>query len=396
MLLYDSTDALALLATMSTPSSAASEAGSKDSKRKSESLAPEFHEFHEFHEFPSLFIQRHPTSSNGRATTDSHLVVSMVKDTRTASTLTPAQLARKRANDRESQRAIRARTKEHIANLEKEVHELRSRDNPRAVQELLRCNEALEYELAQLREAFTIGQPKASAINLQGSLYTEPRTIPGYQPTSLATASAYGGGGFASRSSDNSSYLWSLPEQNGTVGSVPPIPHRASHPEHHHQQPTSAYMTLPHRSHSWTQGQSADMGAQVSSESSIGKPLVGVPAIQSFAGISSQDSVFQSSSAPAGLGTSEAMESSLSLSWAAQPVALGGGDERLSQDNLGSRLLTSRYPASRVGSPYSQNPRRHLGVGSIQPCYDDPSPPGSLNANSAGPSPDRHVQNWGA
>ncbi|KAH7248379.1 hypothetical protein B0J15DRAFT_400930 [Fusarium solani] len=36
------------------------------------------------------------------------------KGTRSGSTLTPSQLARKGANDREAQRAIRARTKEHI------------------------------------------------------------------------------------------------------------------------------------------------------------------------------------------------------------------------------------------------------------------------------------------
>jgi hypothetical protein len=69
------------------------------------------------------------------------------------STLTPAQLARKRANDREAQRAIRARTKEHIERLERELAELKgvqSRD--RKVQELLRRNKFLEEEISRLRE----------------------------------------------------------------------------------------------------------------------------------------------------------------------------------------------------------------------------------------------------
>lgn len=71
--------------------------------------------------------------------------------------MTPAQLARKRANDREAQRAIRARTKEHIENLERELEELRSvssRDD--TVQDLLRRNRALEDELHRLRESMGI------------------------------------------------------------------------------------------------------------------------------------------------------------------------------------------------------------------------------------------------
>ncbi|KAH6605487.1 hypothetical protein Trco_004640 [Trichoderma cornu-damae] len=74
------------------------------------------------------------------------------KGTRSVSTLTPSQLARKRANDREAQRAIRARTKEHIERLERELSELKgvqSRD--RKVQELLRRNKFLEEELARLK-----------------------------------------------------------------------------------------------------------------------------------------------------------------------------------------------------------------------------------------------------
>ncbi|KAK9415340.1 hypothetical protein SUNI508_10530 [Seiridium unicorne] len=79
------------------------------------------------------------------------------KGTRSVSTLTPAQLARKRANDREAQRAIRARTKEHIENLERELEELRSassRDD--TVQDLLRKNRALEEELHRLKESMGI------------------------------------------------------------------------------------------------------------------------------------------------------------------------------------------------------------------------------------------------
>ncbi|KAI1646308.1 uncharacterized protein F4817DRAFT_366155 [Daldinia loculata] len=79
------------------------------------------------------------------------------KGTRSVSTLTPTQLARKRANDREAQRAIRARTKEHIESLEREIEELRShQDRDKTIQTLLRRNKTLENELRHLRESMGI------------------------------------------------------------------------------------------------------------------------------------------------------------------------------------------------------------------------------------------------
>lgn len=44
--------------------------------------------------------------------------------TRSVTTLSAAQLERKRANDREAQRAIRQRTKDHIETLERRINEL--------------------------------------------------------------------------------------------------------------------------------------------------------------------------------------------------------------------------------------------------------------------------------
>ena len=72
--------------------------------------------------------------------------------TRSVSTLSPAQLERKRANDREAQRAIRARTKEHIEKLERRIHELTSSDerNEQLIAALKR-NRELEEENAMLR-----------------------------------------------------------------------------------------------------------------------------------------------------------------------------------------------------------------------------------------------------
>ncbi|KAM0428140.1 hypothetical protein ACHAPT_007040 [Fusarium lateritium] len=89
------------------------------------------------------------------------------KGTRSVSTLTPSQLARKRANDREAQRAIRARTKEHIERLERELEDLKSKQSrDQTVQELLRRNKALEEELMRLKE--TMG------VSMTSSPYSTP------------------------------------------------------------------------------------------------------------------------------------------------------------------------------------------------------------------------------
>lgn len=72
--------------------------------------------------------------------------------TRSVSTLTPSQLARKRANDREAQRAIRARTKEHIERLEKELEELKGvKIQHEFLQRLVQRNNQLEQENRTLR-----------------------------------------------------------------------------------------------------------------------------------------------------------------------------------------------------------------------------------------------------
>ena len=72
--------------------------------------------------------------------------------TRSVSTLTAAQLERKRANDREAQRAIRQRTKEHIENLERRIAELTATNETGAkLMAALKRNEELEQENAILR-----------------------------------------------------------------------------------------------------------------------------------------------------------------------------------------------------------------------------------------------------
>ncbi|KAF9774673.1 hypothetical protein IL306_007296 [Fusarium sp. DS 682] len=115
-------------------------------------------------------------------------VKSKRKGTRNVSTLTPVQLARKRAKDREAQRAIRARTKEHIERLERELAGLRSKQSrDRTVQELLRRNKAIEKELIQLKEIMT--------ESMTSSSYCAPGLTPQQLslPDELLTSTVYDG-----------------------------------------------------------------------------------------------------------------------------------------------------------------------------------------------------------
>ncbi|KAH6999974.1 hypothetical protein EDB80DRAFT_128986 [Ilyonectria destructans] len=65
--------------------------------------------------------------------------------------LTPEQLAKKRANDREAQRAIRERTKNQIEALERRIQELTSQQPYQELQAILRAKEAVEQENADIK-----------------------------------------------------------------------------------------------------------------------------------------------------------------------------------------------------------------------------------------------------
>ncbi|KAF3398552.1 hypothetical protein F1880_006159 [Penicillium rolfsii] len=76
--------------------------------------------------------------------------------TRKVASLSAEQLERKRANDREAQRSIRQRTKEHIEQLEQQVAMLQAQVNemrPRNAQfdDLVRQNTALQEEITRLK-----------------------------------------------------------------------------------------------------------------------------------------------------------------------------------------------------------------------------------------------------
>jgi hypothetical protein len=66
--------------------------------------------------------------------------------------MTAEQLAKKRANDREAQRAIRERTKNQIEGLERRIRELTSQQPYQELQLALRQKEAVEAENADIKK----------------------------------------------------------------------------------------------------------------------------------------------------------------------------------------------------------------------------------------------------
>ncbi|KAI2790789.1 hypothetical protein POX_c03638 [Penicillium oxalicum] len=98
--------------------------------------------------------------------------------------LTPDQLAKKRANDRQAQRAIRERTKSHIEALEQQVRDLASQKPVLDLQAALQHNERIRSENRELRQGLRavmeIVQPllaRQEASDLR-SFLAQPRSAP--------------------------------------------------------------------------------------------------------------------------------------------------------------------------------------------------------------------------
>lgn len=66
--------------------------------------------------------------------------------------LTPEQLNKKRANDREAQRAIRERTKGQIESLERKIQELTSQQPYQELQHAIRQKELVEAENEEIKK----------------------------------------------------------------------------------------------------------------------------------------------------------------------------------------------------------------------------------------------------
>ncbi|KAI5242231.1 hypothetical protein E4T43_04981 [Aureobasidium subglaciale] len=108
--------------------------------------------------------------------------------------LTPEQLAKKRANDREAQRAIRERTRNQIETLERRIKELESQQPFQELQNALRQREQVQAENDDLKRRmqtiFSLLQPVAASQGLNGSnlaaatAQQSPLPMPQHQPQS--------------------------------------------------------------------------------------------------------------------------------------------------------------------------------------------------------------------
>jgi TolA-binding protein len=91
---------------------------------------------------------------------------------RGVASLTPEQLAKKRANDREAQRAIRERTKSQIETLEKRIQDLTSQQPYQELQAVIRQKEAIQAENDDIRRrlesVLAVIQPIVTAHGLTG------------------------------------------------------------------------------------------------------------------------------------------------------------------------------------------------------------------------------------
>ncbi|OAA34971.1 hypothetical protein NOR_08211 [Metarhizium rileyi] len=101
--------------------------------------------------------------------------------------LTPEQLAKKRANDREAQRAIRERTKNQIEALERRIQELTNQKPYQELQAVVRAKEAVEQENADIKRqlAGIIGilKPIVSSATPGEAAVVSPLTRAPSQPT---------------------------------------------------------------------------------------------------------------------------------------------------------------------------------------------------------------------
>lgn len=103
---------------------------------------------------------------------------------RSVTHLSKAQLARKRANDREAQRNIRQRTKEHIENLEKKVKELEGTGRSSSMERVLQRNHELEVEIEKLKSRLssTTSTPSQMPSELSEDSYHAPKNELNWMP----------------------------------------------------------------------------------------------------------------------------------------------------------------------------------------------------------------------
>ncbi|KAF2239221.1 hypothetical protein EV356DRAFT_528498 [Viridothelium virens] len=99
---------------------------------------------------------------------------------RAVSNLTQEQLAKKRANDREAQRAIRERTKNQIELLERRIEELQSQDAYQELRKVQQQKEGVEEELSHIKTQLSSILSSLQSVVAQGSK-ENPRSVPAYE-----------------------------------------------------------------------------------------------------------------------------------------------------------------------------------------------------------------------
>jgi hypothetical protein len=104
-----------------------------------------------------------PVSPLPRPQLHAHPILGARGGKRSVTHLSKAQLARKRANDREAQRNIRQRTKEHIENLERKVRELEQGTQAGSMERVLARNRELEDEIENLRSQISVHRSPVTA-----------------------------------------------------------------------------------------------------------------------------------------------------------------------------------------------------------------------------------------
>ncbi|KAK4240279.1 AP-1-like transcription factor [Achaetomium macrosporum] len=145
-----------------------------------------------------------PASSTDAATAPASKKRKTSRGSRGVANLTPEQLERKRANDREAQRAIRERQRAQRMRYEREIAELKSQQPYQELQGVLRQKEAVEAELAEMKSRLAtivgmiqplLARPAPGAV---GSPSTHTTTmaptahIPGSTPTSATSSVSVG------------------------------------------------------------------------------------------------------------------------------------------------------------------------------------------------------------
>ncbi|KAL7799843.1 hypothetical protein V8C37DRAFT_365676 [Trichoderma ceciliae] len=151
--------------------------------------------------------------------------------------LTPEQLAKKRANDREAQRAIRERTKNQIERLERRIHELENQKPYQDLQVVVRAKEAVQAENVEIKRrlASIIGMlqplvgPNGPGISPALSYTAASMTVPpassiAYHPATSASSTSPAGMAVDPHQATQP------PLQSWQSGgsSTPPVPRQAS------------------------------------------------------------------------------------------------------------------------------------------------------------------------